>query len=329
MIHTVRLLAAVVVLSVMAAACGSDDVAGAPDRFCEISDELEDMGDFFSLPPNEAQPVAERFLELITEAHDIAPVEIRRQVGAIVVGFADLFPDYKAAGFDATRLNDSEIDELFRDDEDIRQAIDAGEVPIEHWVEANCLSGRSATGEPVEPSGTTETTSGSTETTSGTTETTMSVLSTTSLGPRPDDALLLFDAIEGASPTLLDELVLEYTDNNWLEGLNYEYVQYTSPDWEDGAKLSVSWQLLPPNSDPDAAVGEHGSVEQLGDLQLITDSRELAGVGPIRIARVRGNGRILSVKGENVPQFEIDDAVELATALFVALPTNPDLLVIP
>ncbi len=322
MTQMARLLTAVVVLSLMAAACGSDDVAGDPDRFCEISEELEDMGDFFSLPPNEAQPVAERFFELITEAHDIAPVEIRRQVGAIAVGFADLFPDYEAAGFDATRLNDSEIDELFRDDKDIRQAIDAGEVPIEHWVEANCLSGRSVTGEAVELSGTTETTS-------GTTETTMSVLSTTSLGPRPDDALLLFDAIEGASPTLLDELVLEYTDNNWLEGLNYEYVQYTSPDWDDGAKLSVSWQLLPPNSDPDAAVGEHGSVEPLGDLQLITDSRDLAGVGPIRIARVRGNGRILSVTGENVPQFEIDDAVELATALFVALPTNPDLLVVP
>lgn len=121
---------------VLLASCGGN--TSNPDRFCEISDELEQVGDFFSLPPQQAEPLARRFLDLITEAHEMAPPEIRRQVGLIADGYADLFPEYEAAGFDATRLDDDSIAALFRDDEDVREAIEAGETPIEEWVSANC-----------------------------------------------------------------------------------------------------------------------------------------------------------------------------------------------
>lgn len=127
---------ALVLALCLLASCGGD--AGDPGRFCELSDELEQIGDFFSLPPQEAEPLARRFLDLITEAHRVAPPEIRRQVGVIADGYVELFPDYEAAVFDATRLDDDSIAALFRDEADIHEAVEAGEIPIEEWVSANC-----------------------------------------------------------------------------------------------------------------------------------------------------------------------------------------------
>lgn len=128
-------------LVILLVSCSNDSTAGDPARFCEITDELEEVGNFFSLPPDQAEPPARRFLDLIGEAHRVAPPEIRRQVGLIAIGYADLFPDYEAAGFDSTQLDDESIDELFRDDDDVRQAIEAGEIPIEEWVSDNCIPG--------------------------------------------------------------------------------------------------------------------------------------------------------------------------------------------
>jgi len=131
-----RIVAVVLVTGMLAAGCGGD--TADPKRFCEITAELEEVGDFFSLRPDLARPLAERFLDLIVEAHDVAPVEIRSQVGEIASGFVDLFPDYEAVGFDGRRLDDERIASLYRDAEDVQRAIDAGEIPIERWVADNC-----------------------------------------------------------------------------------------------------------------------------------------------------------------------------------------------
>lgn len=113
------------------------DTNGRP-RFCEVSVELEALGDLFSLPPEQARPVAEEFFALMTEARAVAPDAIRTQIDDIALAYIELYPVYEAAGFDSSKLDQAAIDYLFRSEDERLAALGIDEIPIEQWLQTNC-----------------------------------------------------------------------------------------------------------------------------------------------------------------------------------------------
>ena len=119
------------------------DLSGPEDpaRFCEISAELEALGDPFSLPPEQARPVAEGLFALMTEAHEVVPEEIQFQIDDVALAYLDLYPAYEAAGFDSSKLDRAAVEHLFISEEDRIAGLGVDEIPVEQWLDANCGAG--------------------------------------------------------------------------------------------------------------------------------------------------------------------------------------------
>lgn len=117
---------------------GATSLTDSGSRFCTVSEDLENLGDPFSLSPDQARPVAEEFLALMIDARDAAPAEIRGQVTDIAQAYIDLFPAFEAAGFDSSKIDEAAIDYLFMSEDERLQSLGIDEIPIEQWLLANC-----------------------------------------------------------------------------------------------------------------------------------------------------------------------------------------------
>ena len=135
--RTYRVVAMAVVLSLAAAACGDDDGSSAnPERFCEINAEIEQQGDPFDLPPDEASAALREFQSLIDEAVSVAPDEIRSSVEAVADSFQPFVDFFEARDFDVVDVDQSEVDALF--DAAFSEEDDDPGAAMDEWIAANC-----------------------------------------------------------------------------------------------------------------------------------------------------------------------------------------------
>ena len=129
---TNRIVAITVVVLSVTAACGDDDSAADPERFCELNAEGEQQRDPLKLPPDEAREAAREFQNRIDESVRVAPDEIHSSVEeffAAVTAVQDLLA---AADFDAAQIDPAELDALF-------QLFGEGlQDEMDEWTAANC-----------------------------------------------------------------------------------------------------------------------------------------------------------------------------------------------
>jgi hypothetical protein len=118
------------------ASCGDDDAAEAdPVRFCEINNEIDELGDLDTATPADARVLVGRAQELLAEAEDVAPEEIRSGFHAIAESFREVLDFYADA--------DYEVDPAALD-----AAAESGEVGVFWalpeadvvfgWIDENC-----------------------------------------------------------------------------------------------------------------------------------------------------------------------------------------------
>ncbi len=119
-----------VALLLVVAACGDD--AADPERFCEINDELEQLGDPFEVDPDEARDVVRQGRLLLDEAVKVAPDELRDSVEVAADSFGVFLDLAESANFDASQLEDADFEAAFSD-----EAIAAAQA-LEEWLDANC-----------------------------------------------------------------------------------------------------------------------------------------------------------------------------------------------
>jgi len=131
---TGRNVALGMVLLLVVAACG-DDAAGA-ERFCELNAEIEQVGDFFELPPDEARVAAGEARDIIEEMVKVAPEEISPSIDLMAAYFVPILDLFEAADFDNTRVNEAEIDAAF--DAAFTDETDAASDALDAWVDTNC-----------------------------------------------------------------------------------------------------------------------------------------------------------------------------------------------
>lgn len=130
-------MAVVALLVAAATACGDDDGSSAnPERFCEINAELEQQGDPFELPPDEAREAAREFQDLIDEAVTVAPDEIRSSVEVVADSFTPVLDLLEAADFDVAQVDEAELEALF-DAAFSDEGDDAG-AAMDEWIAASC-----------------------------------------------------------------------------------------------------------------------------------------------------------------------------------------------
>ena len=129
---------AVVMIAAVAliASCGNDDDAGAdPVRFCEVSSELDELDDFTTATPTDARVLVGRTQELLGEAEDVAPDEIRSGIHAIAESYREILDFYADAVYDV-------------DPAAFEAALESGEVGafwdapgadvVFGWIDENC-----------------------------------------------------------------------------------------------------------------------------------------------------------------------------------------------
>ena len=120
----------------LVAACGDNGSGANAERYCEIETEFEQLDDPFELPPNEARETVLEGRDLLDESVRVAPDEIRSSVKTSVDSFMPIIDLFEAADFDATQIDQAEIDALFKtafsgENEQASEAVEA-------WVTANC-----------------------------------------------------------------------------------------------------------------------------------------------------------------------------------------------
>lgn len=128
-----ELLAVVLLVVLVAAACST---TADPERFCEVRAEIDQLGDFWEMSPDDARQAVGEVRNLIDEAVRVAPDEIRASVdiGAdSITQFLDLF---EAADFDSAQLDTEGLEAAFErafSEEGVR-----AEDALDEWTDANC-----------------------------------------------------------------------------------------------------------------------------------------------------------------------------------------------
>lgn len=113
-------------------------------------------------------------------------------------------------------------------------------------------------------------------------------------GEPSTSGLALQSAIQSTSPGVLEGLLLVdvYSDDGG--GLGYERLIYS-----DGTgDLEIFWQHVPPSADLAAMVGQ-GTVTYAGDLDVVTESRDVPGTS-LRAVRVYNGDIVFSVTTTNL-----------------------------
>ena len=134
-------------------------------------------------------------------------------------------------------------------------------------------------------------------------------------GETPTTGLALEGLLAGSSFSRLDSMLIMDVYSNNEGGLHYERVTYG-----DGfGYLMVFWQYLPGTADLGVLVGP-GDVTFEGDLDVVTDSRDLVG-STLRIVRVFDGRKVLSIEANNLKVgIELEELKQLAVELFIGLP---------
>ncbi len=117
------------------AACG-DDAAADPERFCEISDEVEQIGSVFGLRGDEAREVVGEVRNLIGEGVRVAPDEIRASVDTSADSLTLLLDLFEGADFNFPQVGQADFEaaqEVVLSDE-----VEAADDAVDAWIEANC-----------------------------------------------------------------------------------------------------------------------------------------------------------------------------------------------
>ena len=123
-----------IVLLLVVAACGDD--AADPERFCEIVDEIDNLGDPFELSPDETRAVVDEARDLLAESASVAPDEVRPSFELWRDEFEPFFDLFEAAGYDSSQIDDAALDAAFTaisTDES-----DASYDAMQAWIDANC-----------------------------------------------------------------------------------------------------------------------------------------------------------------------------------------------
>ena len=87
--------------------------------------------------PDEASEIVRETRDLVAEAVQVAPDEIRASVETVADSFTPVLDYFEAAGFDMANVDEAELDALFDASLSDEGAGDAGE-PMDVWIAANC-----------------------------------------------------------------------------------------------------------------------------------------------------------------------------------------------
>lgn len=117
------------------AACGGD-AAADPDRFCEVDDRFEQLGDFLALPSDEAPAAVAEARNILSDGLQAAPDEIRPSYELLVEAFIPILDVFEAADFGDAPTDQEALGAAFAtfESDAVREASDA----VERWVDANC-----------------------------------------------------------------------------------------------------------------------------------------------------------------------------------------------
>jgi hypothetical protein len=127
----------VALISVSVVACGDDDAAADPARFCEIDTELDELDDFTTASPDEARDLVARTRNLLAEAENVAPDEVSSAVGVTVDSFRQALDFYDDADFDVAP---AEFEAALASGE-VEMFFDPPEAEVVfNWLDENCAS---------------------------------------------------------------------------------------------------------------------------------------------------------------------------------------------
>jgi hypothetical protein len=127
----------VALISVSVVACGDDDAAADPARFCEIDTELDELDDFTTASPDEARDLVARTRNLLAEAENVAPDEVSSAVGVTVDSFRQALDFYDDADFD---VDPAEFEAALASGE-VEMFFDPPEAELVfNWLDENCAS---------------------------------------------------------------------------------------------------------------------------------------------------------------------------------------------
>jgi hypothetical protein len=127
----------VALISVSVVACGDDDAAADPARFCEIDTELDELDDFTTASPDEARDLVARTRNLLAEAENVAPDEVSSAVGVTVDSFRQALDFYDDADFD---VDPAEFEAALASGE-VEMFFDPPEAEVVfNWLDENCAS---------------------------------------------------------------------------------------------------------------------------------------------------------------------------------------------
>jgi hypothetical protein len=127
----------VALISVSVVACGDDDAAADPARFCEINTEIDQLDNFTTASPDDARGLIAQSRDLLAEAANVAPNEISAAFRVTADSFREALDYYADADFDV-------------DPTDFEAALESGEVStfwgqpefelLSNWTDENCAS---------------------------------------------------------------------------------------------------------------------------------------------------------------------------------------------
>ena len=129
-------VAGVAALLVAVAACG-DSGQSDTARFCEIDAEFDAFAqaDLTQFTPSEFEEFMRAGVDLVDEAAEVAPSEIRPEAERAAVGFHAALQLYEEASFDLTQL-DPAAAEMFLSEHD--EEVERASAVIDEWARENC-----------------------------------------------------------------------------------------------------------------------------------------------------------------------------------------------
>ena len=131
------ILAALIALVFVLAACGDDDATASPKRFCDLNTELDQVPDSWLLAPTEARDSLQEQGQLLDEAAKAAPDEIRSAAQGLADNH-DLIRDiWESADFDVAQLDDSQL-QYESELQSTFEAQFADFAAVERWLTKNC-----------------------------------------------------------------------------------------------------------------------------------------------------------------------------------------------
>jgi len=125
---------AAVAAAFLLVSCGDDDAAADPARFCSVNAELEQLDEFTTASPEDAEELVRRTRDLLAEAEETSPDEISSEVNATTESFREILDFYADADFDV----DLSVFEAAIESGDLGTDPPEAEVVFD-WIDENCV----------------------------------------------------------------------------------------------------------------------------------------------------------------------------------------------